>query len=168
VIETYDLPFTDVNGSPMILKMNFDITKRKLSQDALRKEQFHALAEAMSQIVWITRADGWNIYFNHQWVEYTGLTLEERYGHGWNKPLHPNDQKRAWDAWQNEVHNNGSYSLECRLRRADGAYRWWLVRGVLFFNESGAKTSGLVLVPTSTRSSRLKKKLAYQIFIIVV
>ena len=92
----------------------------------------------MPQIVWITRADGWNIYFNHQWVEYTGLTLEESYGHGWNKPFHPDDQKRAWDAWQNAVHNNGSYSLECRLRRADGFYRWWLVRGVPFFNESGA------------------------------
>jgi PAS domain S-box-containing protein len=117
-----------------------DITERKKAEEALRgsEEQFHALAEAMPQIVWITRADGWNIYFNHQWVEYTGLTLEQSYGHGWNKPFHPDDQKRAWDAWQNAVHNNGSYSLECRLRDADGFYRWWLVRGVPFFNESGA------------------------------
>jgi PAS domain S-box-containing protein len=36
------------------------------------------------------------------------------------------------------VNNKGSYSLECRLRDADGFYRWWLVRGVPFFNESGA------------------------------
>jgi PAS domain S-box-containing protein len=111
-----------------------------LAQDAFHEseERFHTLAEAMPQIVWITRADGWNIYFNHQWMEYTGLTLEESYGHGWNKPFHPNDQKRAWDAWQNVVHNNGSYSLEFRLRRVDGAYRWWLVRGVPYFDESGA------------------------------
>jgi len=140
VIDTYDFPFTDVDGSPMILKMGIDITEPKLAQDALRKskEQFNALAEAMPQIVWITRADGWNIYFNQQWMDYTGLTLEESYGHGWNKPFHPNDQKRAWDAWQNAIQNNGSYSLECRLRRADGVYRWWLIRGVPFFNENGA------------------------------
>jgi len=81
VIETYDLPFTDFDGSPMILKMDIDITEHKLAQDALRKseEQFHALAEAMPQIVWITRTDGWNIYFNHQWVgvyrPYTGGKL---------------------------------------------------------------------------------------------
>ncbi len=52
--------------------------------------------------------------------------MKESYGHGWNKPLHPADQKRAWDAWQNAVHNNDSYSLECQLRSADGTYRWWL------------------------------------------
>ena len=94
----------------------------------------------MPQIVWITRADGWNIYFNQQWVDYTGLTLEESYGHGWNKPFHPDDQQRAWDAWQNAVTNNGTYSLECRLRAADGTYRWWLVRGVPVMNEKGETT----------------------------
>jgi PAS domain S-box-containing protein len=91
----------------------------------------------MPQIVWITRADGWNIYFNQQWVDYTGLTLEESYGHGWNKPFHPDDQQRAWDAWQNAVTNNGTYSLECRLRKADGTYRWWLIRGVPVIDEKG-------------------------------
>ena len=36
----------------------------------------------MPRIVWTTRPDGWNIYFNQQWVDYTGLTLEESYGEG--------------------------------------------------------------------------------------
>ena len=91
---------------------------------------FNLLAESMPQIVWATNPDGKNIYFNHQWVEYTGLTLEESYGNGWNKPFHPDDQKRAWIAWQNATNNRDTYSLECRLRRADGEYKWWLVRGV--------------------------------------
>ena len=102
------------------------------TEKALKKseEEFHSLAESMPQIVWSTRADGWNIYFNQQWVDYTGLTLEESYGAGWNKPFHPDDQQRAWDAWQNAVNNNGTYSIEVRLRRFDGEYRWWLIRGV--------------------------------------
>ena len=94
------------------------------------EQEFRTLAEAMPQIVWITRPDGWNIYFNQQWVDYTGLTLEESYGHGWNTPFHPDDQQRTWDAWQRATQNNETYALECRLRRADGAYRWWLIRGV--------------------------------------
>jgi PAS domain S-box-containing protein len=117
-----------------------DITVSKHQEEALRKSEheFRSLAEAMPQIVWITRPDGWNIYFNQQWVDYTGLTLEESSGHGWNKPYHPDDQQRAWDAWQNATKMKGTYSLECRLRRADGTYQWWLVRGVPVFDENGA------------------------------
>jgi len=103
-----------------------------MEQIFLKKNEsdFNLLAESMPQIVWSTNPDGKNIYFNHQWVEYTGLTLEESYGDGWNKPFHPDDQKRAWIAWQNATNNRDTYSLECRLRRADGEYKWWLVRGV--------------------------------------
>src|SRR5450755_4606332 len=93
-------------------------------------EDFRTLAEAMPQIVWITRPDGWNIHFNQQWMDYTGLTLEESLGHGWNKPFHPDDQQRAWDAWQHATQTIGVYTLACRLRRVDGVYRWWLIRGV--------------------------------------
>lgn len=117
-----------------------DVTERKQSEEALQtsETEFRLLAEAMPQIVWITRPDGWNTYFNHQWVDYTGLTLEESYGHGWNKPFHPDDQKRAWDAWQNATKYGDTYSLECRLRRADGVYKWWLVRGVPVLDDHGA------------------------------
>lgn len=109
-----------------------DITARTESVLALRasEEKFRTLAESMPQIVWITTPDGANVYFNQQWMDYTGLTLEESLGDGWIKPFHPDDRQRAWDAWQTATASIGVYSLECRLRRADGEYRWWLVRGV--------------------------------------
>ena len=111
-------------------------------EDALRKteQEFRNLAEAMPQIVWITRPDGWNVYFNQQWMDYTGLTREESMGHGWNTPFHPEDQLRAWDAWQHATQTDGVYSIECRLRRADGIYRWWLIRGASVHDESGEVT----------------------------
>jgi PAS domain S-box-containing protein len=108
-----------------------DITERKRIEEALRRseQEFRALAEAVPQIVWTTRPDGWNIYFNQKWVDYTGLTLEGSYGHGWITPFHPDDRQRAWEAWKRATQDDVPYSLECRLRRADGIYRWWLVRG---------------------------------------
>ena len=116
-----------------------DITERKRAEEAVRasEEDFRSLAEAMPQIVWITRPDGWNIYFSQHWMDYTGLTLEESLGEGWNRPFHPDDQQRAWEAWQKATRENGTYSLEARLRRADGEYRWWLVRGVPLLGATG-------------------------------
>ena len=116
-----------------------DISERKRGEEALRRseQEFRSLAESMPQIVWATRPDGWNIYFNQQWVTYTGLTLEESYGEGWITPFHPDDRQRAWDAWLRATRYRDTYSLECRLRRADGIYRWWLVRGVPLLGDNG-------------------------------
>jgi PAS domain S-box-containing protein len=120
-------------GRPLVRASFLDVTERKAAEESLRRseEDFRSLAEAMPQIVWTCRKDGWNNYFNQRWVDYTGLTLEESSGHGWNRnlPFHPEDAPRAWEAWQKAVREGGDYGLECRLRRRDGAYRWWLVRG---------------------------------------
>ena len=125
--------YRDEKATPIrMMGVVLDISERKKAEAALQRSEakFRTLAESMPQIVWITRPDGWNIYFNQQWMDYTGMTLEESHGHGWNKPFHPDDQQRAWDAWQEAVSIVGIYSIESRLRRADGVYRWWLVRGV--------------------------------------
>ena len=116
-----------------------DITKFKYAEEQVRKSEseFRMLAESMPQIVWITRPDGWNTYFNQRWIDFTGLSLEESYGEGWIKPFHPEDKQKAWEAWQNAIQNGTVYSLECRLRGKDGVYVWWLIRGVPVHDERG-------------------------------
>ncbi len=118
-----------------ISKLRKDAETQLRLQENLR--EFRALAETMPQIVWATQPDGWNVYHNQRWVEYTGLTLEESYGHSWINAVHPYDRQHAWEAWQRATQHNETYSVECRLRRADGLYRWWLIRGVPLLNEQG-------------------------------
>ncbi len=99
---------------------------------------FRMLSEALPQIIWITRADGSNIYFNQRWMDYTGLTLEESLGNGSIKAFHPDDAQRAREAWQKATTTISEYSIECRLRRTDGVYRWWLIRGIPLKNPDGS------------------------------
>ncbi|HRJ72666.1 MAG TPA: PAS domain-containing protein, partial [Terrimicrobiaceae bacterium] len=108
-----------------------DVSERREAEEALRasEEEFRTLADAVPQIVWISLPTGENIYCNQRLVDYTGLSLEDFRGQGWSKPFHPDDQQRIVEAWETAVRTVGVYSLECRLRRFDGEYRWWLVRG---------------------------------------
>jgi diguanylate cyclase (GGDEF)-like protein/PAS domain S-box-containing protein len=127
------------SGDKFLVCAIHDITERVKIEQALltREKEFRLLAESMPQIVWITNNDGESIYLNQHWTDYTGLSLEESYGHNWSKTLHPDDQQQAWDAWQTAIKNKSSYSFECQIRRADGVYRWWLDRGVPVCDETG-------------------------------
>ncbi|MEP7297188.1 MAG: PAS domain S-box protein [Burkholderiales bacterium] len=116
-----------------------DITERHEAEIALRssRDEFRTLTEAMPQIVWMTGPDGSNIYSNQQWIDYTGLTLEESRGGGWSRAIHPDDQQRVLGDWQQAQAALGVLETQTRLRRADGVYRWWLMRGVAQLDAAG-------------------------------
>jgi two-component system sensor histidine kinase/response regulator len=107
--------------------------ERRSAEQELRKSEtrWRQLADAMPQIVWATRGDGWSEYFNQRWFDYSGLTFAETEGFGWTSRIHPEDRSRAIDAWQEALRTATTYEIEFRMQRAsDGAYRWHLVRGI--------------------------------------
>jgi PAS domain S-box-containing protein len=122
-----------------------DITERKRAEAELRESDqvFHTLTDAMPQMVWMCSPDGLCFYFNQQWVDYTGLTFAESYGHGWNTPFHPDDKSAAWNGWDLAVRTGETYRIESRLRAADGQYRWFLMRGLSLRDDAGQITKWL-------------------------
>ncbi len=103
------------------------------------ERRYRTLAEAIPQIVWTARSDGFVDYYNHRWFEYTGLTEQQTYRHeGWAAVVHPDDLPVAREHWRRAFHTGETYDVECRFRRAaDGAYRWHLGRAVPLRDSDG-------------------------------
>ena len=139
-VETYKTPIIDAQGK-MLGTAGFakDITERKNFEKFVsdNEKRFRLLAESMPQIVWISQPDGKNVYNNQKWVDYTGLSLEASYGHGWFDAFYPDDALRVKNAFRDAANPKEPFSLECRIRDASEKYNWWLVRGVPVLDETG-------------------------------
>lgn len=93
------------------------------------EDYFRTLAEAIPQIVWTARPDGYTDFFNKHWYDYTGRTLEHSEGAGWQGVLHPDDLSVTLTVWERAVRMGGTYETQYRfLRASDQTYRWFLGR----------------------------------------
>lgn len=107
-----------------------DITQRRAAEDALRVSQHHfrVLMESIAQLVWTGRPGVECDYVNPQWLSYTGLRAGELMQDGWLAVVHADDRRRMADGWRASLEGLRSFECELRLRRHDGAYRWFQVR----------------------------------------
>lgn len=103
-----------------------------------REEHYRRMAEALPQLVWTANPDGRCDFLSKQWIDYTGIPEDQQLGLQWlDRVMHPDDRQRTFTAWTAAVEGRAPYDIEYRLRRADGAYRWFKVRGVPVHDESG-------------------------------
>ncbi|MBD2499029.1 PAS domain S-box protein [Anabaena azotica] len=139
--EWYNSTTTDETGRvSSILSLVLDVTERTKAEKAIRQSElkFRTLADTMPQMVWITKPDGYHEYFNQRWYDYTGKTLEQTQGEGWQYILHPDDVEPTFAVWQNSLQTGNSYNIEYRLRRgSDGEYRWHLGKALPLKEQNG-------------------------------
>ena len=121
----------DEGGAPLrMVGAMLDLTERKRLERELRRSEarFRAQADAMPQMVWATDARGNHLYYNRRWYDYTGQTVEQSLGFGFALALHPDDRERTLELWRRAWEGGGAYEIEYRIRRQDGAYRWFVGR----------------------------------------
>lgn len=90
---------------------------------------FRALADAMPASVLLMTPDGQVEYANQQAVAFRGASLDEQRGWKTAQLIHPDELPRAIAAWTHCVATGDNFEMEYRVRRADGVYRWFHVRG---------------------------------------
>jgi formate hydrogenlyase transcriptional activator len=102
------------------------------SDDFLR-----TMIDQMPTLAWSCRPDGSAEFVNQRWVDYTGLSMEEAVGWGWQATIHPEDLGKTVETWLRLIASEEPGKEEARLRRFDGEYRWFLFRAVPVRDEWG-------------------------------
>ena len=105
-----------------------DVTERTRSLQAIEasENRFRSLTDTIPQLMWTSTAAGQVNYANERCLQYTGLESAKKYGDGWIETIHSDDLPSVEKAWQNSMANGIPFREEYRIRRFDGAYRWFL------------------------------------------
>ena len=92
----------------------------------LSEDQLRGMSDAIPALVWSCLPDGTAEFVSKRWLDYTGLTMEQSLGRGWQAAVHPDDLGRVMDAWARSRATGEAVHEEGRLRRADGEHRRFL------------------------------------------
>jgi PAS domain S-box-containing protein len=113
-----------------VLALAYGAYRFRVRQLRREEKKLRDVVETIPAIAWTALPNGWVDFSNHHWEEYTGLSVEEAAGSGWEAAVHPEDVKRHTKKWRAAVASGEPFENEARYRRADGEYRWFLVRAV--------------------------------------
>ncbi len=120
--------------------------KQNFSQQDLRQAlqesrdseaRLRKIIDTIPALAWCNLSDGSNDFVNRRWSDYTGLSQEEVKQVGCKVAIHPEDLPKWLDQWRTLLASGAGGEIEARLRRHDGAYRWFLIRVEPLQEESG-------------------------------
>ncbi|WP_259668183.1 PAS domain-containing sensor histidine kinase [Rhizobium lentis] len=127
----------DANGVVRWFGCNIDIEDLQRAEIALRESEaalresehkLNLIINTIPAMAWSCTSDGRLEYFNRNLIDYVGLPFEEIVGFGFYRMFHPDDVELMRMAWDDIVASKKSRPVDARIRRADGAYRWFNLR----------------------------------------
>ncbi|MGB7750001.1 MAG: PAS domain-containing protein [Candidatus Acidiferrales bacterium] len=122
----------DKSGEVEFVGAVMDITSAKETEDRTR-----LIIDTVPAQLWTETPEGVVDYVSRRWIDYTGMTLQEAVGSGWNRMVHPDDLEGVLTKWRRLVAEGKPREIESRLRRYDGEYRWFLSRCYPLVDRSG-------------------------------
>ncbi|HSE37711.1 MAG TPA: sigma 54-interacting transcriptional regulator [Blastocatellia bacterium] len=109
-----------------VLSIVRNISKRRLAEAQLieSEERFRNMAETAPVMIWVSDTDNVRTYVNQRWLDFTGGTIEAELGDTWTAGIHPDDLDRCLQTYKSSFEDHEPFTIEYRLRRADGQFRW--------------------------------------------
>src|SRR6266516_4110191 len=104
----------------------------------MANRRLRAVADAAPVLIWMSGPDKLCNFFNKGWLEFTGRAIDQELGSGWTEGVHAEDRHRCVGVYKRAFDAREPFTMEYRLRRSDGEYRWVLVSGTPRFAADGA------------------------------
>jgi PAS domain S-box-containing protein len=158
---------SDQNQIRGVVGAFLDITERHQDAVALKASQqrYRELAEAMPQMIWTADANGAVTYRNQRWYEYTGMSEAESIGGAARaEAVHPDERDHALTLWRNAIATGDLFETECRFRRWDGEYQWFICRAMPMREGEDQITGWIGTITNIDSQKQLEAKLLDEVF----
>ncbi len=151
-------PLRNENGEIYgILNMAVDVTELVQSKMQVKESEAHfrQMADLMPTKVINADPAGNFIYFNEDWLDYTGLKIDELLKKGWIDLIHPSEREIFQEKWQASLDSGDPFEMELRCINKYGKYKWHLSRAEAVLNEDGTIK---IWIGTNTEIQKLKEE----------
>jgi PAS domain S-box-containing protein len=122
----------DLHVLELLARQAADWIERTLAEQAMREseERFRLTADAAPVLIWMSGTDKRCTWFNKPWLDFVGRPMEQELGNGWAENIHADDYDGCLKTYTTAFDARRPFSMEYRLKRHDGEYRWLLDNGV--------------------------------------
>ena len=121
-------------------RLEEQLEESRRTEQALRvsESRFRLTADHAPVLIWISDRTKACTWFNKPWLEFVGRRLEQEIGNGWVDNVHPDDVTRCVGIYTDSFDARRKFTMEYRLRRHDGAWRWILDHGIPLYEGDGS------------------------------
>ncbi|WP_018611480.1 CheR family methyltransferase [Segetibacter koreensis] len=119
-----------------------DITEHRHAERLLEEREawLQKMADNVPAMIWVADTDKNFTFLNKTWIAFTGRKLSDETGMGWTQGIYKDDLDDVLSTYNKSFEEKKSFTLEYRMKRFDGEYRWIFNSGVPTFDANGEFT----------------------------